>query len=156
MQHTRADGSGRFLRLVPDFAGILNFDGMWNLIYVAFGGAVGASLRYAVASWISFRTPGIFPYGTLFVNLLGSLVIGWAWGYASHQTQIPIRLQLFVMTGLLGGFTTFSTFSLENWQLLQAGNLRLALIYMLISCAGGILLAMAGYRISGQFIMPAG
>lgn len=136
-------------RPVPRTAEICKFTGMVQLVYVALGGALGAALRYGIASWINVRATDAMPYGTLAVNLLGSLAIGWLWGVFSHQAQVPLRLQLFLVTGLLGGFTTFSSFSLENWQLLQQGHVRTFLVYVLISNAGGLLLAVLGYRLSG-------
>lgn len=121
---------------------------MNQVFYVAVGGAIGASLRFWISSWMNAGSVSAVPTGTLAVNLLGSLVIGWLWGYFMTQSSVPLRLQLFLVTGLLGGFTTFSSFSLENWQLIEQGYWKTAVLYLLISNLGGVALAYAGFRAS--------
>ena len=90
---------------------------MSRFLWVALGGAAGAMLRYAI-SLIPVR--GSFPVLTLITNLLGALLIGFIAGAAELTSPSP-NLILFVKTGLCGGFTTFSTFSLESYTLLKAG-----------------------------------
>jgi CrcB protein len=125
---------------------------MHQLLYVAAGGAIGAALRFWVSSWINRHSLTNVPEGTLFVNLLGSLAIGWLWGIFMAQSEVPLRLQLFLVTGLLGGFTTFSSFSLENWQLIEQGHWRSFIVYVLLSNIGGLALAFAGFKLSGTTI----
>ena len=101
-------------------------------LWVAFGGAVGASARYGISVLLPTSS---FPWPTLVANLLGCCAIGWLVG---HYTQAEWFLgagRLFLVTGLLGGFTTFSAFSLETVQLAQAGQLTTAAVYVLISLA---------------------
>lgn len=114
---------------------------MWA---VALGGACGAVLRWSIGLWLN---RGEFPYGTLLVNLVGSFVIGFVVLWALRH-KWPEPAYLFVVTGVLGGFTTFSAFSLENLQLVQDGKLALAMLYGLGSPALGLLLAFVGFSIA--------
>lgn len=102
---------------------------MSRFLWVALGGAAGAMLRYAI-SLIPVR--GSFPVLTLFTNLLGALLIGLIAGAAEWAHPSP-NLVLFAKTGLCGGFTTFSTFSLESYALLKAGRRGAAALYILLS-----------------------
>lgn len=108
-----------------------------NVIYVGLGGAIGAMLRYGI-SLLPYR--GTFPILTLATNVLGALVIGFLAGTAAKRNVSP-GLLLFLKTGLCGGFTTFSTFSLEAFQLFQKGLPGAAVLYVCLSvglCLGGI------------------
>jgi len=125
---------------------------MHQVLYVALGGAIGASLRFWIASMGNAQSSGFIPVGTLSVNLIGSFLIGWLFGLFSMQTEVSLRLQLFLITGLLGGFTTFSAFSLESWQLIEEGHYKAFAIYFLASNLGGIALAYTGFRASGSTI----
>jgi fluoride exporter len=123
---------------------------MQHLIYVALGGAIGSVLRFAFN--YSFHKIQLFNIaaGTLAANLSGSLLIGIFLGYTmKHAVSDPMRL--FLVTGILGGFTTFSAFSLENMQLLKDGDFRNLLFNVLIQNVLGILLALAGFY-SGKTI----
>ncbi len=102
---------------------------MSRFLWVALGGAAGAMLRYAI-SLIPVR--GSFPVLTLITNLLGALLIGLIAGAAELASPSP-NLVLFAKTGLCGGFTTFSTFSLEGYTLLKAGQKGMAALYILLS-----------------------
>ncbi len=111
-----------------------------SFIFVGLGGAVGAMLRYAV-SLLPYK--GTFPVLTLVTNLLGALAIGVIAGMAARR-QAPEGLVLFLKTGVCGGFTTFSTFSLEAWQLLEKGHPGLDVTYMLLSVLGCLAGVAAG------------
>lgn len=114
---------------------------MTGFIFVGLGGAVGAMLRYAV-SLLPYR--GTFPVLTLVTNILGALAIGLITGTAARR-QVPEGLVLFLKTGVCGGFTTFSTFSLEAWQLLEKGETGLSALYVLLSalfCLAGVAAGM--------------
>lgn len=118
---------------------------MHNVIYVAAGGALGAALRY-LAGVGAIRLLGFgFPYGTLFVNIAGSLLMGVFVGYmARHNAAGGQGLHLFVAIGLLGGFTTFSSFSLDAVSLFQRGEAAQAAFYIMVSVAVSIAALMAG------------
>lgn len=108
---------------------------------VAIGGAAGSVLRYFLQSL--FRLSA-FPVGTLAVNLLGSFLIGLCAAFAERGSP---WIRPWLMTGFLGGFTTFSAFSLENLRLIRDGQVGTALAYALTSLVAGVLLAFAGYSL---------
>lgn len=120
---------------------------MEKLLFLALGGATGTSLRYLISGWAHKILPGIFPWGTLTVNLLGSFFIGLAWGLF-ERGNLHSNLRLFLFVGLFGGFTTFSSFALENLNLLRDGNLKMALLNISISNIAGLLLVYAGFSLS--------
>ena len=109
-----------------------------NLAYVALGGALGACLRYGSGLALIKAFPGPFPMGVWPVNVIGSLVMGLFVVY-SHQKGLT-HANLFVMTGLLGGFTTFSAFSLEAMTLIERGHFGSAALYVTLS----VVLSVAG------------
>ena len=112
-----------------------------NFIFVALGGALGACLRYSI-SMIPFR--GSFPVLTLITNILGALIIGFIAGYAKSR-DVSRNTMLFIKTGICGGFTTFSTFSLEAYELLDKGQTPLAVLYAALSvigCVAGVWVGM--------------
>lgn len=122
---------------------------MSNLLYVLLGGAVGAGCRYGLALWVSeWLNHPRFPAGTLVINLLGSFVIGLLAELFRLQVLTSPELRLALITGVLGGFTTFSAYSLENLALLREGAPWLAATYAIGSVAGGLLCAWAGMRLA--------
>ncbi|MEM0898439.1 MAG: fluoride efflux transporter CrcB [Pseudomonadota bacterium] len=121
---------------------------MWiNVLLVGMGGALGASGRYlsGVAAMRLFG-PG-FPWGTVFVNLVGSLAMGLLIGWLANRTQPAPQLQVFVATGVLGGFTTFSAFSLDAVTLWERGETLAAFGYVLGTVVVGIAALFAGLSI---------
>lgn len=114
-----------------------------NILFVALGGAIGAALRYVVGLVVAF------PVGTLVVNLLGSFAIGLVFaGLADKATD---RTLLFLMTGVLGGFTTFSAFSLDTLRLMEDGRLGVAGGYVVASVVGCLLACWAGLLLGRAF-----
>lgn len=111
-----------------------------NYFLVFIGGGLGASLRHAINVGCA-RACGInFPYGTFVINITGSLVMGIIAGYLALKGEASQPWRLFVMTGILGGYTTFSAFSLDTVTLYQRGEMGLALFYVL----GSVVLSIAG------------
>ena len=124
---------------------------MDRLLLIAVGGALGALLRFGV-SGMAYRLAGDgFPWGTLAVNLAGCLVIGVLWA-AFERTPIPAHWSAFLFVGLLGAFTTYSTFALESMNLLRDGETMLALMNVVGSSVGGIVLAFAGFLATRQLL----
>ncbi len=118
-----------------------------HLLFVALGGAIGASLRYLVGVGV-FRLlgPTAFPVAILGVNVIGSFLMGVFVVLAAHRGLT--YLSPFVMTGLLGGFTTFSAFSLEAVTLYQRGDVGQAALYVGLSVALSIFGLMAGLAVA--------
>lgn len=106
---------------------------MKTILAVAAGGAIGASARYLLTQAIMRLAPAGFPYGTMVVNVLGSMVLGVLAGVFALRFSPSHTLQAFLVTGILGGFTTFSAFSLDVVTLVERGNFSLALAYALLS-----------------------
>jgi CrcB protein len=117
--------------------------------YVALGGAIGSVTRYLVGVAIQGRSGLDLPVGTLLVNVSGSLVLGFLLRYALATPAITPEIRALLTTGLCGGYTTFSTFSYETVALIEDGDWRRAMVYVLLSVAGsilGVMLGMAGAR----------
>ena len=114
---------------------------MEKILLVGAGGALGAMLRYLV-SLLPFR--GDFPLATLLVNVLGAVAIGFITGLTLSRNPPGDGMVLFLKTGLCGGFTTFSTFSLEALNLMQEGQWWQAIVYMVASCVLSVLAALLG------------
>ena len=120
---------------------------MIKLAYLAMGGAAGAILRYWV-SGLSYKIyGGVFPWGTLIVNLAGSFLIGFFWGLLGRE-NMGANVRTFLFIGLFGSFTTFSTFAFESLNLIRDGNIKFALANVLASNVFGILLVFAGFILS--------
>lgn len=119
-----------------------------TLLAVALGGGVGALGRYALSTWVQNALGAGFPWGTLSVNITGSFLMGVLAG-ALQRGALPPEFQTLAAVGILGSFTTFSAFSLENVRLLQEGAWGRALAYMALSVAVGILAVLAGLRAAG-------
>ncbi|MFQ5570714.1 MAG: fluoride efflux transporter CrcB [Rhodothermales bacterium] len=117
---------------------------MTKLLLIAAGGAVGAVLRYVVSGLTYRLFDETFPWGTLAVNLLGSFVIGLVWAVLERVVLSP-KLTTFLFIGVLGAFTTFSTYSLESFHLLRDGEVRLGLVNILASNVLGLALVYVGF-----------
>jgi CrcB protein len=122
-------------------------DFIMNIIYVALGGALGASLRYLVYLACAAGKLTTFPLATLLVNLIGSFLIGMlAYGLLTKYMQTDAG-RLFLIIGVLGAFTTFSTFSLDSLQLILAQRYLAAAGYMLANLFGCLLATTLGMLI---------
>lgn len=122
-----------------------------QIFWIAIGGAIGSVLRYLanVATFELFDTK--FPVATFFINAIGSLLIGFLWNIAPDLSE---QSRAFVFVGLLGGFTTFSTFSLETMQLIQSGEIATAAINIFLHLIIGISLCFVGFSL-GKAIFSA-
>jgi len=120
---------------------------MPNAVYVLLGGALGATGRYLLAGWVSRAAESPFPWGTLTVNLAGCLVIGAAWGLGERMLWAP-AFRTFLFVGILGAFTTFSSFGLETLHLLRDAEHVRALGYVLGSNLGGLFLVWLGMALA--------
>ena len=116
-----------------------------TIIAVASGGAIGATLRLFINGAVNRYFSHAFPLGTLAVNLLGSLIIGMLFAYFHLNTSISPHMKTFMVTGILGALTTYSTFAIESFFLLESGNYMDAFANMALNVFGTILLAGIGY-----------
>lgn len=115
------------------------------------GGALGALFRYALSLFIKSSYTYDFPWHTLLTNLSGCLCIGIVWGY-SQVYHTPDWVSVFLITGILGGYTTFSSFALEFVQLTEQSKIAAAFLYVSISNIAGLLLTYSGYKTILAFV----
>ncbi len=120
--------------------------GMVDMLWVAAGGAVGAVLRWITSRWGQGLVAGDFPLGTLIVNVLGCLALGLAIPALTRVFEVREEVRVGVIVGVLGAFTTFSTFGWETVDLVIEGKRGVALGYVLVSLVGGFLAVWIGYR----------
>lgn len=121
-------------------------------LYIAFGGATGSLLRHVSSTWLSgYMINSRFPWGTFIVNLTGSLIIGLLAGINQLNPMSPTT-RLFLFTGLLGGFTTYSAYALETFSLLRENQNALAISYVLSTSVLGILFSGLGYLLSQHLL----
>jgi CrcB protein len=125
---------------------------MLNILAIMTGGSIGAVCRHGMFLFVQRFAGQAFPAGTLAVNLLGSFLIGFIW-CLFDETHWSHEWRLFVFTGLLGGFTTFSTFTRETFQLFKAGDWKTAMVYVTISNVLGILLVFCGIILCKRLII---
>lgn len=123
---------------------------MSQLIAIAVGGAVGSVLRFLMSGWVHSWAGRGFPYGTLTVNVIGSLLVGFLFVVLLERLTDDSLWRAGLLIGLLGGFTTFSTFSLETVNLIEAGELGKALVSVLVSVLVCVTAAWIGMRLGRQ------
>ena len=116
---------------------------MKNVLLVFLGGGLGSSLRYLISKYLN-QLENSIALGTFTVNILGSLLIGIIMGFALKNDTPSSTLTLLVATGFCGGFTTFSAFALENYQLLKTGDITNFIVYTLGSVVLGIVAVFIG------------
>jgi CrcB protein len=116
----------------------------YHLLYVGIGGAMGSVARFIAIKSIDEKMNSAFPFGTLTVNVVGSLVLGFVFGLVMARPGSRDDLRLFVGPGICGGFTTFSTFALENFFLIHQKPL-FSLLYIVFSVLFGVLAGALGY-----------
>ncbi|MEK6253557.1 MAG: fluoride efflux transporter CrcB [Gemmatimonadales bacterium] len=126
-----------------------------TLAYVALGGALGALARYGISGWVYDRMGENFPWGTLVVNLVGCLALGLVIRWLQVSAVAP-ELRPFLTIGVLGAFTTFSTFSYETVALLQEGQWLRAGLYMGGSVVLGLIAMVAGMALATAFARAGG
>jgi CrcB protein len=119
-----------------------------NILLVGLGGGIGSIARYLCQRWVMLMYPSSFPWGTFAVNITGCLLIGIFWGMTFKSFAGTETWKLLLMTGLCGGFTTFSAFTLEGIGLLKEQKLLVFFTYILASMAIGLLATYAGMKIS--------
>jgi CrcB protein len=140
LAHAAADrpAAGRASRVLPYVA-------------ISAGAALGANLRYLLGLWVAAVWASSLPLGTLLINVTGSFVIGCFLTALGRRFRKPPFVRLFFVTGFLGAYTTFSSFSAETVALLEGGQAPVAVLYVALSIAGGYGAAWAGGWLARRF-----
>jgi len=118
---------------------------MQKTIFIALAGLAGTVLRYWVAGFVARRYGETFPWGTLVVNLIGSFLAGAIYHLAAERFLISPTLRTIIFVGLLGGFTTFSSYSLQTFMMLRDGEIGLATLNVAVSNVLGLFMVWMGY-----------
>ena len=123
---------------------------MKQLLLVGLGGFIGSIGRYKLGGWVLHHTPDWrFPLGTFIVNILGCLAIGLLSGWAVKHQVLGPDAKLFLIPGILGGFTTFSAFGFETFYLMRRGESHIALLYVALSVVCGLAFVWLGFKLMG-------
>jgi fluoride exporter len=124
---------------------------MQRLLFIGLAGGIGTLLRYWVSEFSARRFGEDFPYGTVVVNLAGCFFAGVLFYLMFERFAFSPTLRAIVLIGLLGGFTTFSSYGLQTFTLLRDGQMGLALFNIALSNVGGLLLVWVGYSLAKIF-----
>ncbi len=127
---------------------------VYTFLAIGLGGFIGAVMRAYLNGVVNHHFPHVLPLGTLGVNLIGSLAIGVLFAIFANTTQdtlLSVEMKSFLTTGLLGALTTYSTFAMESFFLLQGGSYLLAAANMALNVFGTILMAGAGFTLTSTF-----
>ncbi len=124
---------------------------MKQFAWVALGGALGAMMRYALSGWVqqALQSAQRFPSGTFVVNVLGCFAVGCITALLWRHASADPAWRLFLVTGVLGGFTTYSAFGLETVLLLKRGDVLMALLYVVATLICGVLAVVLGMAMMG-------
>jgi fluoride exporter len=123
---------------------------------VALGAAGGGLARYYLASWAQHRLGADFPWGTLLVNITGSLLLGFILRYASFTPTVTVEMRALLTTGFCGGYTTFSTFSYETAALMEDGRYERAALYAAASMLVSLAAVFAGFALARELLAVRG
>lgn len=125
--------------------------GFMSLLLIGLGGFAGAIARYLVDGVVAERTGGAFPLGTLLVNASGSFLLGLLFAMTTERAILPAEIRGPVLIGFIGAYTTFSTFMLESWRLVETGAIGLAVLNIAGSSTIGLAAIVAGLTIGRLF-----
>jgi len=117
---------------------------VYRFLWIGVGAALGANARFLVSIWAAQRFGIGFPYGTLIVNVTGSLLLGFVLELTTARFISSPEMRLFIATGFLGSYTTFSTYAVESLLLMRSGSMWLAAVNIASNIAIGLLFALLG------------
>lgn len=118
---------------------------MARFLWICLGGAIGTGCRYLLSGWLQRRMGAAFPYGTLAVNLLGSFLLGLILEVALTTNALSLELRLALTTGVMGGFTTYSTFNYETLQLFREGSYAFGIANLAVTVGGCLVAGILGW-----------
>lgn len=121
---------------------------LMKVVLIGLAGGIGTLCRYALSGWVARKAGETFPLGTLVVNLIGCLLIGYLFHLFEEKYLVDPVLRMVVLTGFLGGLTTFSSFGLQTFTLLRDGQVFMAGLNILISNFFGLLTVWIGYQLA--------
>ena len=124
-----------------------------TILAIGSGGFIGAVLRAYLNGLIAHRFPHELPYGTLGVNLIGSFLMGILIAYFMYSSFFSLHAKSFLSTGILGALTTYSTFAIESFMLLEGGHILLALANISFNAFGSIFMAGSGFYLIKEFFI---
>ncbi len=124
---------------------------MKMLLFVCFGGALGSGARYLLAGWLQAASDALFPWGTFAVNALGSFLLAALLTATTGNEVISDELRLGLSTGLLGGFTTYSTFNYETLRLFEGGHARVGVAYVVATLLVCLACGALGFGVARHF-----
>ena len=123
-----------------------------TLLAIGSGGFIGAVLRAYLNGLISHKVPHVLPFGTLGVNLIGSFIMGLLIAYFMYTSFFSLSAKSFLSTGVLGALTTYSTFAIESFLLLEGGHIVLALANISLNAFGTVFMAGGGFYMAKYFL----
>lgn len=124
---------------------------MEKFVFIGLGGFLGSIARYGLASFVQTKTESLFPYGTMLVNVLGCFFIGLLMTLFQERIVVGENIRLFLIIGVLGGFTTFSSFSYDTFAMMKTGNLLGAGLNAGISLFGCLIATWIGFFVAENF-----
>ena len=125
---------------------------LYSIGWVLLGGGLGSAGRFILQRWASLYFGMGFPYGTMLVNIAGSLLIGFFFQWSEKSPLLNENTRLFLMTGLCGGFTTFSAITLESMMLMQEQKWPILFLYIFLTLVLGITATLSGYWLAKTII----
>jgi CrcB protein len=121
------------------------------IFWAALGSGIGGAARFLIGGFFEKQTANIFPWATFTVNLTGSLIIGILYALSQKTKAISPEISVFLITGICGGFTTFSAFSMDNFRLIQQGEYGIAMLYVGGSIIAGLFFLWLGMGLTKIF-----
>jgi CrcB protein len=122
------------------------------LWYLGLGSALGGVIRFTVGTYVQQWTESVFPIGTLLINVSGSLLLAFLLRYALESPGISPEVRGLLTTGFCGGYTTFSTFSYESTKLMEDGQYRTAILYIVLSVGASLVGAILGFVLAREVL----